>query len=131
MLPQTQSDKPITQPSSSIARCWTYAPARTERWLILALSVLIVAVLLISGIWTRVRAKAALANETTQTAVIAVSVVQPQRTAPDPGDHSSRECRAVRFCPDLLQDEWVPREVVCRHRSSCQTGTVVGGDSDP
>jgi RND family efflux transporter MFP subunit len=81
MLPQTQSDNPIIQlpnPSRDEAR-----RARAhKRWLISALSVLIVATLLIYGIWTRIRAKSALANETTQAAVIAVSVVQPQRTAP-------------------------------------------------
>src|SRR5208337_3383185 len=53
-----------------------------RRWLIWAVSVLIVAALLISGIRSRVRANAALANVTQQMAVTAVSVVQPQRTAP-------------------------------------------------
>src|SRR5271166_4543588 len=81
MLPQTQPDEPFLQPPSAphdVAR-HTH-PQR--RWLIWVLSVLIVATLLIYGIWTRLRAKAALANETTQMAVTAVSVVQPQRTAP-------------------------------------------------
>jgi RND family efflux transporter MFP subunit len=81
MQSQTQSDNVITQsPSSSLDA--GHPTDSDRRWLIPALSVLIVAVLLISGIWTRMRAKAALANETTRTAVIAVSVVQPQRTAP-------------------------------------------------
>jgi len=81
MLPQTQPDKPVIQPSSPShdvePRTRSY-----RRWLIGAVLVLIVAALLISGIRSRVRAKAALANETQQMAVTAVSVVQPQRTAP-------------------------------------------------
>ena len=81
MLPQTQPDKPIIQPSMPShdvdQRTNSY-----RRWLILAVSVLIVAGLLISGIRSRVRARAALANETTQTAVVPVSVVHPQLTAP-------------------------------------------------
>src|SRR5271157_2194888 len=81
MQPQIQSDKPIIQPSSP-SRDVEQPTHSYRRWFILVLSVLIVATLLIYGIWTRVRAKADLADETNQTAVIAVSVVQPQRTAP-------------------------------------------------
>jgi RND family efflux transporter MFP subunit len=81
MLPQTQPDKPFLQPSSPShdvePRTRSY-----RRWLIAAVSVLIVSALLISGIRSRVRAKTALTNETQQMAVTAVSVVQPQRTAP-------------------------------------------------
>ena len=81
MLPQTQPDKPVMQPSSPSPdveqRTHSY-----RRWLILAVSVLIIAALLISGIRSRVRARAALTNVTQQMAVTAVSVVQPQRTAP-------------------------------------------------
>ena len=81
MLPQTQPGNPIIQlPNPS--RDGAQRTRSHKRWLISALSILIVAALLIYGIWTRIRANAALANETTQTAVIAVSVVQPQRTAP-------------------------------------------------
>src|ERR1017187_413153 len=81
MQSEIQSDKQIIEPpirSRDVAQ--PTHPRR--RWLILVLSVLIVATLLIYGIWTRLRAKAALASETTQMAVTAVSVVQPQRTAP-------------------------------------------------
>src|SRR5271157_3384316 len=81
MLPQTQPDKPFLQPPSP-SRDVTQRTHPHRRWLIPLLSVLIVAALLISGIRSRVRAKAALANATTQMAVTAVSVVQPQRTAP-------------------------------------------------
>ena len=81
MQPQIQSDKQIIEPPSRLRDAAQRTHPR-RRWLISVLSVLIVATLLIYGIWTRVRAKAALADETNQTAVIAVSVVQPQRTAP-------------------------------------------------
>src|SRR5271165_2708424 len=81
MQPQIQSDKPIIKPpgpSHDVEQ-----PTHSyRRWLIGVVSVAIVAALLISGIRTRMRAKAALADATTQMAVTAVSVVQPQRTAP-------------------------------------------------
>jgi RND family efflux transporter MFP subunit len=81
MLPQTQPEKPVIQPSSpphDVDRRTNWY----RRWLILAVSVPIVAAVLISGIRSRVRAKTALTNVTQQMAVTAVSVVQPQRTAP-------------------------------------------------
>jgi len=65
------------------------APANPEaanpthkHWLALAIALIAAAVLLISGIWSRVRARAALDTETAQAAVTAVSVVSPTRTAP-------------------------------------------------
>src|SRR5271166_1654916 len=81
MLPQTQPEKPVIQPS--IPSLDVEQGTRSyRRWLMAAVSVLIVSALLISGIRSRVRAKTALTNETQQMAVTAVSVVQPQRTAP-------------------------------------------------
>jgi RND family efflux transporter MFP subunit len=53
-----------------------------KQWLVLAVAVIVVAALLISGIWSRVRARAALDTETTQAALTAVSVVSPKRTTP-------------------------------------------------
>jgi len=53
-----------------------------KQWLVLAVAVILVAVLLISGIWSRVRARAALNTETAQAALTAVSVVSPKQTAP-------------------------------------------------
>ena len=46
------------------------------------LSVIVVASLLVSGIWSRVKARTALNAETAQAALPAVSVVSPKRTAP-------------------------------------------------
>jgi RND family efflux transporter MFP subunit len=81
MLPQSQSNNPIIQlPNPS--RDAVHRTRSYRRWLISALSVLIVAALLISGVRSRIRAKADLVNTTAQMAVTAVAVVQPQRTAP-------------------------------------------------
>jgi RND family efflux transporter MFP subunit len=51
-------------------------------WLVLAIAVIAVAGLLMSGIWSRVKARNALNTETAQAAVPAVSVVSPKQTAP-------------------------------------------------
>jgi RND family efflux transporter MFP subunit len=53
-----------------------------KQWLGLAVAVIAVAALLLSGIWSRLRARAALDTETAQAALTAVSVVSPKRTAP-------------------------------------------------
>lgn len=51
-------------------------------WMVLAISLIAVAALLASGIWSRVRAGRALSVETAQAALPAVSVVSPKQTAP-------------------------------------------------
>lgn len=53
-----------------------------KRGLVFGIALIAVAALLISGIWSRVRARAALDRETAQAAVTAVSVVAPKQTAP-------------------------------------------------
>jgi len=53
-----------------------------KSWLIVAIAAIAVAALLISGIWSRVKARTALKAETSQAAVTAVSVVSPKQTAP-------------------------------------------------
>jgi RND family efflux transporter MFP subunit len=53
-----------------------------KRWLAIGLALIVVAALLISGIWSRVGARDALNTETAQAAVTAVSVVSPKPTAP-------------------------------------------------
>jgi RND family efflux transporter MFP subunit len=80
MLPQTEDRQPIDRQT---------APGNLEvtnrsskHWLALAIALIAVAALLISGIWSRVRARAALDTETAQAALTAVSVVSPKRTAP-------------------------------------------------
>jgi len=53
-----------------------------KAWVVLALAVIAVAALLISGIWSRVKARTALNTETAQAALTSVSVVSPKQTAP-------------------------------------------------
>ncbi len=53
-----------------------------KHWLGLAIAVIVVAALLISGIWSRVKARTTLNAETAQLALPAVSVVSPKQTAP-------------------------------------------------
>ncbi len=53
-----------------------------KSWLGLVIAALIVAALLFSGIWSRVKAGKALRAETAQAALPAVSVVSPKQTAP-------------------------------------------------
>jgi RND family efflux transporter MFP subunit len=53
-----------------------------RRWLGLAIALIVVAALLVSGIVSRVRARTRLKTETAQVALTAVSVVSPKQTAP-------------------------------------------------
>src|ERR1700731_1714462 len=53
-----------------------------KSWLVLAVAVIAVAGLLISGIWSRVKARNPLNAETNQAAIPAVSVVSPKQSAP-------------------------------------------------
>ena len=53
-----------------------------RRWLVLAIALLVVAALLSSGIWSRVKARTTLKAETAQVALTPVSVVAPKQTAP-------------------------------------------------
>jgi RND family efflux transporter MFP subunit len=80
MLPQTEDRRQMGEqklPSNDVG-----AKKRSRKaWLVLALAVIAVAALLISGIWSRVKAGSALRAETVQAAIPAVSVVSPKRTA--------------------------------------------------
>src|ERR1035438_7941092 len=53
-----------------------------KHWMGLAIAVIAVAALLVSGIWSRVKAGSALRAETVQAAIPAVSLVSPKQTAP-------------------------------------------------
>src|ERR1700675_1885183 len=53
-----------------------------RRWLVLIIAVAVVAILLVSGIVSRVRARTKLKAETAQVALTAVSVVSPKQTVP-------------------------------------------------
>jgi RND family efflux transporter MFP subunit len=56
--------------------------ARHRRWLFLAIALTVAVVLLVSGIWSRVKANKSLRAETAQVALTAVSVVSPKQTTP-------------------------------------------------
>jgi RND family efflux transporter MFP subunit len=53
-----------------------------RRWLVVGIVLIVVAALLASGIWSRIKARTALRVQTAQVALTAVSVVSPQRTTP-------------------------------------------------
>jgi RND family efflux transporter MFP subunit len=56
---------------------------RHGRWPLLVIVVIVAVTLLISGIWSRVKAENSLRAETTQSALTAVSVVSPKPATPD------------------------------------------------
>src|SRR5437879_4886243 len=81
MSQQTEERKQIggqTLPSNDAGR--QQRPYR--RWLGVAIALIAVAALLVSGILSRVRARTTLKAETAQVALTAVSVVSPKQTAP-------------------------------------------------
>jgi len=81
MSQQTEDRRQIdgqTLPSNDVGR--RQRPHR--RWLGVAIALIAVAALLVSGIWSRVRARTTLKAETAQVALTAVSVVSPKQTAP-------------------------------------------------
>jgi RND family efflux transporter MFP subunit len=80
MLPQTENRQQIdgrTAPGNA-----EVARSAHKYWLGVGIAFIAVAALLISGIWSRVRARAALDTETAQAALTSVSVVSPKRTSP-------------------------------------------------
>ncbi len=81
MSQQTEEKKQVggqTLPPNDMGR--SQSPHR--RWLSLAVALIVVAGLLVSGILSRVRARTTLKAETAQVALTAVSVVSPKQTAP-------------------------------------------------
>jgi RND family efflux transporter MFP subunit len=81
MLPRTEDTKQNglqALPSNDVA----VGKRSPKHWLGLAIALIVAAALLISGIWSRVRARAVLNMETAQAALQAVSVVSPKQTAP-------------------------------------------------
>jgi RND family efflux transporter MFP subunit len=81
MSQQTEEKKPTGEqmlPSKESGR--QQRPRRP--WLSVASALIVVAALLVSGIWSRVRARTTLKAETAQVALTSVSVVSPKQTAP-------------------------------------------------
>jgi RND family efflux transporter MFP subunit len=81
MLPQTEDAK-TTAGRSPATNDGAAAKRTYKQWLGLAVTVIVVAALLMSGIWSRVRARTELNIETAQAALTAVSVVLPKQTTP-------------------------------------------------
>src|ERR1700736_1783244 len=87
MLPQTQiedrqiEDRQIAEQTLPMNNVGAGRRSR-KRWLVLAIAVIAVAALLVSGIWSRVKAGTALRAETAQAALPPVAVVSPKQTVP-------------------------------------------------
>src|SRR5271169_1179069 len=81
MLPQPE-DTRQTGPQALPVNVVQVEKRPRKQWLGLAIASLVIVVLLMSGIWSRVRARTALNAETASVAVPAVSVVSPKQTAP-------------------------------------------------
>jgi RND family efflux transporter MFP subunit len=78
---QAEQKQQTAEPALTLVDAKTAKRPR-KSWLVLAIAAIAVAALLISGIWSRVRAGKILRAETAQAALPAVSVVSPKPTAP-------------------------------------------------
>jgi len=81
MLPQTENTKQIGGPILLSNDAGAGKRSRKSR-IVLAIALLAVVGVLLSGIWSRVKARNTLNAETAQAALTAVSVVSPKQTAP-------------------------------------------------
>jgi len=80
MLPQTEDTRQIGGPT--LLPNHAAAPkGSSKHWVGLAIALMVVAGLLVSGIWSRVRARKTLDAETAQAALPAVSVISPKQMA--------------------------------------------------
>jgi RND family efflux transporter MFP subunit len=80
MLPQTEDTKQTNGQSPTLNDVGV--KRSRKRWIGLAIAVIVTAGLLVSGIWSRVRARTALDARTARMALPAVSVVAPKQTSP-------------------------------------------------
>src|SRR5713226_2912112 len=81
MLPQTEDRRHMGEQTLPLNHVGAGKRSR-KHWLGLAIALIVVAALLVSGIWSRIRARTTLNTETAQAALTAVSVVSPKQTAP-------------------------------------------------
>ena len=79
MLPQTEDRRQIREQTPPLNIVPTKKRPR-KTWLDVAIASLVVVTLLVSGIWSRVKARNTLKAETAQVAIPAVSVVSPKQT---------------------------------------------------
>jgi RND family efflux transporter MFP subunit len=82
MLPQTEDRRHTSEQALPLNIPEQTGKRPRKHWLVLLIALIVVSALLISGIWSRVKARAALNTETAQAALPAVSVVSPKRTTP-------------------------------------------------
>jgi len=82
MLPQTEDGRQTDEQVLPLNIAEQTGKRPRKHWLVLLIALIVVSALLISGIWSRVKARAALNTETAEAALAAVSVVSPKRTAP-------------------------------------------------
>src|SRR5882724_11761357 len=83
MFTQTEDRKPTSAPTPPPSLNEAEVGKRSRKsWLILTIALVVVAALLITGIWSRVKARTTLNAETAQVAITSVSVVSPKPTAP-------------------------------------------------
>jgi len=81
MLPQIENGRQSDGQSVKLSLVEARKPSH-RRWTLLAITLIVVSTLLVSGMWSRVRARTSLKAETAQMALPSVSVVSPKRTAP-------------------------------------------------
>ena len=81
MSVQIEDGRPVSGHSGPVNDVGVGQPAH-KRWVVAGIAFIVVAALLASGIWSRVKDRSALSAETAQVALTSVSVVSPQRTAP-------------------------------------------------
>jgi RND family efflux transporter MFP subunit len=81
MLTQTEDRKPTSAPIPPLNEAEVGKRSR-KSWLILTIALIAAAALLITGIYSRVKARTTLNAETAQVAITSVSVVSPKPTAP-------------------------------------------------
>src|SRR2546421_5367478 len=81
MSPQTEDRRQIEE---QMLRLTDVAVKKRPRktWVVLTIALIVVATLLVSGIWSRVKARNTLNQETARAALPSVSVVSPKQTAP-------------------------------------------------
>jgi RND family efflux transporter MFP subunit len=81
MSPQTEDRRQIEEQTLRLTDVAVKKRPR-KTWVVLTIALIVVATLLVSGIWSRVKARNTLNQETARAALPSVSVVSPKQTAP-------------------------------------------------
>lgn len=99
------------------------------RWLFLAIALIVAAILLVSGIWSRVRANKSLRAETAQVPNSSVSRVASTND-PRPGNYPSGKRPTIHHLTDLFANEWLFEALVFRHREPRKAGPIACRNRD-